>query len=104
MNKLLLLSPIILAACVQHQDPCVVHKLNNCGQTYSKECICENSRPDHTPNANPLPNDPDDPRDGNGGNSNGAGDTEDGNGGGSSVGSNDNNGSSSDGNGGGSDE
>ncbi len=97
MNKLLLLSPIILAACVQHQDPCVVHKLNNCDPAL-EVCTCEvSNHSGRDPSVREPVVVPDDDGDlDNGGNSGGSDDS---NGGGSSVGSNDNNGSSSDSNG-----
>lgn len=44
MKHLALLSPILLAACVQHQDPCVVQKLN-CNPIL-QECACETSGKD----------------------------------------------------------
>lgn len=44
MKHLALLSPILLAACVQHQDPCVVQKLN-CN-TLIEDCACETSGKD----------------------------------------------------------
>lgn len=53
MNKLLLLSPIILAACVQYQDPCVVHKPYKCDPLL-EVCACEDRNNDSLVSPSPV--------------------------------------------------
>lgn len=56
MKHLVLLSPILLVACVQHQDPCVVQRIN-CN-TPIEDCTCETSGKDPVRVvANPNPDD-----------------------------------------------
>ena len=44
MKRLLLLSPLVLAACVAHVDECVT--IRPCGPEYGKECVCGPDRKD----------------------------------------------------------
>lgn len=47
MNRLLILSPLALAACVQHQDPCFPIRPIPCNPLI-EECLCDDIGQDRT--------------------------------------------------------
>jgi hypothetical protein len=53
MNKLLILSPLLLAACGQHIDPCVVHKPYKCDPRL-EVCVCEDRNNDSLVSPSPV--------------------------------------------------
>lgn len=55
MNRLLILSPLALAACVQHQDPCFTIRPVPC-DPFVEECFCDDTGQDR--NANRIVIDP----------------------------------------------
>lgn len=78
MKRLALLSPILLAACAQHQDPCVVQR-PPCNPLI-EDCVCEYSGQDSDRDSSGVGGDRVTPPDGNGGGSEGSDHSDDSNG------------------------
>lgn len=79
MKHLLILSPILLAACVQHQDPCVTSR-PPCNPLI-EDCICEYSGQDSDRDGSGVGGDRVTPPSGDDGGSEGSGPSDDSNGG-----------------------
>lgn len=79
MKHLALLSPILLAACVQHQDPCVTSR-PSCNPLI-ENCICEYSGQDSDRDGSGVGGDRVTPPSGDDGGSEGSGPSDDSNGG-----------------------